>query len=182
MLCLFFIAVVVNWSVGSGESKMSKQILKPVILHMCETCGRSFDSKAHMTRHTRIHTGEKPFICEHCGKPFRRNDNLREHYKSCKRLKHLQTEASVPCEHCGIQLKNRRNLKQHYATCRVLNPNRARGKNNDREKESPDKMKHADDIKTEFQGSPACPDDIEPEYTDDMKHPDDIKKEHPDTY
>jgi len=45
----------------------------------CSTCGRSFSRSDHLTTHQRTHTGERPFACTMCGRSFSRSDERSRH-------------------------------------------------------------------------------------------------------
>ncbi|KAI0237984.1 hypothetical protein LSAT2_011407, partial [Lamellibrachia satsuma] len=45
----------------------------------CETCKKGFTQKAALTRHCRIHTGERPYQCKLCRSTFNDNSILRRH-------------------------------------------------------------------------------------------------------
>lgn len=50
---------------------------------MCQHCGRRFRRQEHLKRHFRsLHTHEKPFACKQCGKTFSRSDNLAQHART----------------------------------------------------------------------------------------------------
>ena len=47
--------------------------------YKCSDCGKIWRSRAKLEVHRRVHTGERPFFCEYCGRTFTQKGHMRSH-------------------------------------------------------------------------------------------------------
>ncbi|XP_061573582.1 zinc finger protein 37 homolog [Cololabis saira] len=79
--------------------------------YLCNICGNAFTYLSHLKRHiTTTHMGEKPYICKTCGKGFTQRSNLVIH------LRIHTGERPYLCNTCGKTFINLSHLKRHIAT------------------------------------------------------------------
>ncbi|CAH8664681.1 unnamed protein product [Schistosoma curassoni] len=50
----------------------------------CNFCNKQFNCTSALRIHYRKHSGERPYICRHCGKAFSQNGTLKRHSQTCK--------------------------------------------------------------------------------------------------
>lgn len=59
------------------------------IIFVCKICRKEQAPKANWQRHFNTHSDERPYVCEECGKSYKRTDQLTAHVK-----KHAKNEST----------------------------------------------------------------------------------------
>lgn len=75
--------------------------------YICEVCGKRFAASGDVQRHIVIHSGEKPHLCDTCGRGFSNFSNLKEHKKT------HTADKVFTCDECGKSFNMQRKLVRH---------------------------------------------------------------------
>lgn len=92
--------------------------------YFCTICGQRASSRSNLYKHMHLHSGDKKFRCEECGKQFIRSDYLFSHKKRChsnaEKVK-LKDPRTYYCNVCGQRASSISNLSKHM----LLHTNKA---------------------------------------------------------
>ncbi|KAF7245242.1 hypothetical protein EYD10_08658 [Varanus komodoensis] len=91
----------------SNTRSYNRNIDRSGFTYSCSHCGKTFQKPSQLTRHVRIHTGERPFKCSECGKAFNQKGALQTHM-----IKHTG-EKPHACAFCPAAFSQKGNLQSH---------------------------------------------------------------------
>ena len=102
---------------GIKKGKMLSILRKPKVSYQCDDCQYKTNDKVHMTRHKRIHTGERPYNCDSCDATFKVSSEVSMHRKRI----HLKEKRHI-CAECGLAFVASAELRRHSFTHLEVKP------------------------------------------------------------
>lgn len=79
--------------------------------HLCNYCGKGCGSRAELKSHMLVHTDDRNYVCQICGKKYKNRGGLSQHTKTT----HLKIK-KFPCSVCERRFSTRIILEAHMRT------------------------------------------------------------------
>ncbi|CAI9612092.1 unnamed protein product, partial [Staurois parvus] len=89
--------------------------LPPKKPFQCQRCEKSFNCRSHLIMHQRVHTRERPYVCE-CGKSFTQSSNLFRHQRSHRHHRQHVSVHSYSCPQCDKDFPDLSRLTSHQSS------------------------------------------------------------------
>ncbi|KAG0720955.1 Zinc finger protein 497 [Chionoecetes opilio] len=111
-----------SWHYAFQRHRRTHASAKVVVMHSCPQCHYKTVRREHFLRHIKnVHQNYRPFLCDICGKAFKRQDALKQHHVS--HYQSLTPGHSGPvgpygfvCHICQKVCRSAAYLKEHMAT------------------------------------------------------------------
>ncbi|XP_037796053.1 zinc finger protein 286A-like [Penaeus monodon] len=111
-----------SWHYAYQRHRRTHTASKVVRIHTCPQCPYKTMRREHFLRHIKnVHQNHRPFLCDICGKAFKRQDALKQHH-----VTHYQSMSSgrsgqigpygFVCHICQKVCRSAAYLKEHMAT------------------------------------------------------------------
>lgn len=111
-----------SWHYAYQRHRRTHSASKVVRIHTCPQCPYKTMRREHFLRHIKnVHQNHRPFLCDICGKAFKRQDALKQHH-----VTHYQSTGSgssgqigpygFVCHICQKVCRSAAYLKEHMAT------------------------------------------------------------------
>ncbi|XP_046358785.2 uncharacterized protein LOC124136795 isoform X1 [Haliotis rufescens] len=152
---------------AEGQKYDEEESAEKLSNRTCNICGKVCSKPCDLKRHILMHTGERPYKCEVCGKCFKAKASMLYHQRAAH---NMAVELSQGLEERYLRLKNRALMKSLHVQDQILERERAllAAGSGGQDVEELDDMEEIDSELAEVNSSSSCNTDKWIKYNDDF--------------